>query len=46
MLAGTEAGEAYGLPTLSGWMAEAGCPVHAVVAVEPGRHHLLVGERR
>jgi SAM-dependent methyltransferase len=46
MLAGTREGEAYGVDDLRRWMRDAGCPVHAIVAVEPRAHHLLLGVRR
>lgn len=45
MLAGTAEGDAYDLDTLGAWMTAAGCPPRALVAVEPGRHHLVIGDR-
>lgn len=45
MLMGTPAGEAYSRDDYARWMVEAGCPMHTVVAVQPGAHHLMIGTR-
>jgi SAM-dependent methyltransferase len=46
MLVGTRAGEVYDQRTYADWMAAAGCPLEAIVATEPDRHHLMIGTRR
>jgi len=45
MLLGTPAGEVYDQATYTRWMAAAGCPLARVVAIEPERHHLMIGTR-
>lgn len=45
MLMGTPAGEAYTRDDYATWMAEARCPLHTVVTVQPRAHHLLIGTR-
>ena len=45
MLLSTEGGEAYPEADYRNWMDAAGCPLERRVALDEGRHHLLIGRR-
>lgn len=45
MLLSTPLGDSYTEAEHRDWMAAAGCPLEAVVALEGGMHHLLIGRR-